>query len=60
MRTGVRIMRAPGNWQDSVGGTVDMEKATERTKIDEALDKLCEEYLHMVRVFAESLLNEQK
>lgn len=37
-----------------------MEKATERTKIDEALDKLCEEYLHMVRVFAESLLNEQK
>lgn len=37
-----------------------MEKATERNKIDEVLDELCEEYLHMVRVFAESLLTEQK
>ncbi len=46
--------------QYSVGGILEMEKATERTKIDEVLDALCEEYLHMVRVFAESLLSEQK
>ena len=60
MGTGVRIMKAPGNLQHSVGGILEMEKATERTKIDEVLDALCEEYLHMVKVFAESLLSEQK
>lgn len=37
-----------------------MDKITERTKLDETLDALCEEYLHMVIVFAESLLNEQE
>lgn len=36
-----------------------MEKITERTKLEEALDGLCEEYLHMIRVFAESLRTEQ-
>lgn len=36
-----------------------MEKITERQQIDTILDELCEEYLHMVRVFAESLRNEQ-
>lgn len=36
-----------------------MEKLTERAKLDEALDGLCEDFLHMVRVFAESLRTEQ-
>lgn len=36
-----------------------MDRATERTRTDEVLDNLSDEYLHMVRVFAESLLTEQ-
>lgn len=36
-----------------------MEKITERKQLDFLLNELCEEYLHMVRVFAESLLTEQ-
>lgn len=36
-----------------------MEKITEKQKLDKAIDGMCEEYLHMVRVFAESLRSEQ-
>lgn len=37
-----------------------MDKITERDLLNDVLNKLCDRFIHMVYVFAKSLLTEQK